>query len=116
MRDCHWLQLDEALQEVMLLPLYCSLPSLGVLLLIGPRKSKTWGLKDLKRLATFARMAGMALEADAQRQRLEHRIQQSAAVSEIAQNVNTTLDLDILLRLVILEITKAMNSRPGTFG
>jgi putative nucleotidyltransferase with HDIG domain len=113
LRDAQWLGLNPAPQEVMLLPLYGTCPAPGVLVLIGPKRAAHWTTRDLKALGTFSRLAGMALEAFDQRRRLEQRIRQSSAVSEIAQNVNTTLDLDILMRLVLLEMTKAMNCQAG---
>ncbi len=112
-KDAEWLRFFPTPQEILILPLYGTCPAPGVLVLIGPKRATHWSPKDLKALGTFARMAGMALEAFNQRRRLEQRIRQSSAVSEIAQNVNTTLDLDILMRLVLLEMTKAMNCQAG---
>jgi putative nucleotidyltransferase with HDIG domain len=112
-REAQWLGLPAECPEVMVLPLCTHTPAVGILVLVAPKKSAHWDAGMLKKLGTFARVAGMALEALEQRASLEQRIRQSAAVSEIAQNVNTTLDLDILMRLVLLEMTKAMNCQAG---
>jgi len=68
---------------------------------------------ELKQLVYFSGLAALAVDAVAQRRQLEYRIRQSSAISEIAQNINTTLDPDVLLRLIILEVTKAMNCQAG---
>ncbi|NTV51927.1 MAG: GAF domain-containing protein [Candidatus Firestonebacteria bacterium] len=112
-REARWLGLPEACGEVMVLPLFTRTPAVGVLVLFPPKKNARWSPQVLTQLSTFARVAGMALEALDQRFNLEERIRQSSAVSEIAQNVNTTLDLDVLMRLILLEMTKAMNCQAG---
>jgi putative nucleotidyltransferase with HDIG domain len=112
-REARWLGLSDDPDEVMVLPLCTRPPAAGVLILLAPPKKTHWTEATQTLLGTFVRVAGLALEGWAQRAALEQRIRQSLAVSEIAQNVNTTLDLDILMRLVLLEMTKAMNCQAG---
>ncbi len=85
----------------------------GAAVLLAARRGQIWGPADIARLDSFGHLAGMALAALEQRRLLEQRIRQSSAVSEIAQNINATLELDILLRLIILEITKALHYQAG---
>jgi putative nucleotidyltransferase with HDIG domain len=61
----------------------------------------------------FQKTAGLALEMAAEKHQVEQQLSRSSAVSEIAQTVNAALDLDILLRLIILEVTKALHYEAG---
>lgn len=111
-RDLEWLRLRREPGRAYLLPLGLGKPAAGVLILLGNRRAP-WSARLSPELAWLGTAAGMALAAFAQRHRFERRIRQATAVSEIAQNINTTLDTDILLRLIILEITKAMGCQAG---
>jgi putative nucleotidyltransferase with HDIG domain len=76
-------------------------------------KLKEWKKDYLKSIDFFLPQARMALAMLEQKKQVEKRLRQSAAVSEIAQNMNATMDLNILLRLIILEVTKAMQYQGG---
>ncbi|MCK5240843.1 GAF domain-containing protein [bacterium] len=76
-------------------------------------KLRDWKKEHLKTIDFFLPQARMALAILEQKKQVEKRLRQAAAVSEIAQNINSTMDLDILLRLIILEVTKAMRYQGG---
>jgi len=76
-------------------------------------KKAGWEADDLENLNSFLPLARLAVGMMEQKKHLQRRLRQSAAMSEIAQNINATLDLDILLRLIILEVTKAMQCQAG---
>jgi putative nucleotidyltransferase with HDIG domain len=111
-QDTAWLRLQREPGRVFMLPLGTWPAAAGVLVLLDGRRS-AWSKPSMAALAWFGSLAGMALEACEQRRRFEYRLRQSSAVAEIAQNINSTLDPDILLRLIILEITKAMGCQAG---
>ncbi len=70
-----------------------------------------WTVQSLLKLNLLSRLASQALGVVAKNQYLKIQLQQAGAISEIAQNMNTTLELDVLLRLIALEINKAMHSQ-----
>ncbi|MCD4814223.1 GAF domain-containing protein [bacterium] len=56
----------------------------------------------------FIQTARMAVGMTGQKKSLAKRLRQTTSIAEIAQNINAILDLDILLRLIILEVANAM--------
>ncbi len=77
-------------------------------------EAKQWTPKSLLRLDLFIRLASQALGVVVKNKLLKNQLQQSRAISEIAQNMNATLELDVLLRLIALEINKAMHCQAAT--
>jgi HD-GYP domain-containing protein (c-di-GMP phosphodiesterase class II) len=109
--DLAWLGVPRAAAGCVL-PLSGDLPAPGVLVLLLPR-ARRWSPDLLSALRALAELAGAAMDALRQRTQLERRARQSAAVSEIAQTITATLEPEILLRLIILEVTKALACQAG---
>jgi putative nucleotidyltransferase with HDIG domain len=76
-------------------------------------KARAWKAEVLKKFAAFIPLARMSLAMTEQKKFLEKRLRQATAISEIAQNINATMDIDILMRLILLEVTKAMQCQGG---
>ena len=72
-----------------------------------------WTDADLAALEPALKLGRLAWVMLERRRQLEQHWHQTAAVSEIAQNLGATLELSILLRLIILEITKALQCQAG---
>lgn len=87
-------------------------PAAGVVLLFNFRKKADWQRRQPE-LAALLQIGAMACAALEQRQQLEDRIHRSLAVSEIAQTIGATLDIDVLLKLIILEVSKTMQCQAG---
>lgn len=117
-RDVLWLGSRRQSAFCLLVPLTVAAPAGrtspnegDVLILLWQQKAPALG--SLGQWENWFQTARLAWGQLAHRQQMELRLRQSAAVSEIAQNINATLDLDILLRLIILEITKAVQCQGG---
>ncbi|MBN1595543.1 GAF domain-containing protein [candidate division FCPU426 bacterium] len=115
-RDLAWWGKNYREASLFILPLDIprkSPPQQGAAAKILIARNKNWKQADWKNLATFIPFVRMALAMTDQKKHLERRLRQSTAVSEIAQNINSSLDMNILMRLILLEITKAMQCQGG---
>jgi GAF domain-containing protein len=104
-QDLAWMGPSCRSQALLWLPLAPN----ALLLLCRPSWTEV-ALVALKPALELGRLAWAMLE---RRRQLEQHWRQTAAVSEIAQNLSATLELDILLRLILLEITKALRCQAG---
>lgn len=116
-RDVAWLGSKRQSASCLMVPLaiaragWKSRGAGDVLLLLWKRNAPA--LNALGPWEAFFQTVRLAWGQLARSRQMEQRLRQSAAVSEIAQNINATLDLDILLRLIILETSKAVQCQGG---
>lgn len=103
--DLAWMGSACRSQALLWLPLAAN----ALLLLCRP----AWTAASLARLEPALELGRLAWNMLEHRRQLEQHWRQTAAVSEIAQNLSATLELSILLRLIILEITKALQCQAG---
>ncbi|MEW6517413.1 MAG: GAF domain-containing protein [candidate division FCPU426 bacterium] len=104
-QDLAWMAPACLSQALLWLPLTAN----ALLILCRP----AWTEASLEALGPALELGRLAWTMLERRHQLEQHARQTAAASEIAQNLSATLELDILLRLIILEITKTMRCQAG---
>lgn len=108
-QDMIWLGGYEKNKALLFLPLVVDQPTRYLLVL----ERAHWTAGQVGQLALFVRLSARALQVASESRQLEKRMRRSNAISEIAQNINTSLEIEYLLRLIVLEVSKAMNCQAG---